>query len=167
MLRPEPSLGPRADNVIIPHDLTQLFCPGFTLASVPPSGFTTDVVGCWGGGEPCGEPAISLHSHWSSGLPVCFPSQGTQVQNPWGDICETGIILIVLLYLLLCLLPHTNFFFSCYCPFKDEQRTACIHRKREYCKTESSRGNGQQKNFLSFRRLKLSKVIVFISTTDQ
>ncbi len=23
-------------------------------------------------------------SHWSSGLPVCFPSQGTQVQNPRG-----------------------------------------------------------------------------------
>jgi hypothetical protein len=23
-------------------------------------------------------------SHWSSGLPVCFPSQGTQVQIPWG-----------------------------------------------------------------------------------
>ncbi len=23
-------------------------------------------------------------SHWSSGQPVCFPSQGTQVQIPWG-----------------------------------------------------------------------------------
>jgi hypothetical protein len=23
-------------------------------------------------------------SHWSSGLPVCFPSQGTQVHIPWG-----------------------------------------------------------------------------------
>jgi hypothetical protein len=60
-LRPEPSLGPRADNVIIPLDLTQLFFPSFTLAAGPPSGFTTNGVGCWG--EPCGEPAISLHSH--------------------------------------------------------------------------------------------------------
>jgi hypothetical protein len=48
-LRPKPSLGPRADNVIIPLDLTQLFCPGFMLAAGPPSGFTTDRVGCWGG----------------------------------------------------------------------------------------------------------------------
>ncbi len=42
-------------------DLTKLFCPGFMLADGPPSDFTTDGVGYWG--EPCGEPAISLHSH--------------------------------------------------------------------------------------------------------
>ncbi len=60
-LCPEPSLGPRADNVIIPLDLTQLFCPGFTLAAGPPSSFTTD--GAAAVGELCGEPAISLHSH--------------------------------------------------------------------------------------------------------
>ncbi len=47
--RSEPSLGLRADNVIIPLDLTQLSCPGFTLAAGLPSGFTTDGVGCWGG----------------------------------------------------------------------------------------------------------------------
>ncbi len=46
---PELSLGPRADNVIIPLDLTQLSCPGFTLAAGLPSGFTTDAVGCWEG----------------------------------------------------------------------------------------------------------------------
>ncbi len=45
-LCPEPSLGPHAYNVIIPLYLTQLFCPGFTLAAVPPSSFTTDGVGC-------------------------------------------------------------------------------------------------------------------------
>jgi hypothetical protein len=71
-LRPEPSLGRRANNVIIPLDLTQLSCPSFTLDTGPPSGFTTNVVGCWG--EPCGDPAISLHSytvllvHWSTRL---------------------------------------------------------------------------------------------------
>jgi hypothetical protein len=27
---------------------------------------------------------IPTMSHWSSGLPVCFPSQGTRVQIPWG-----------------------------------------------------------------------------------
>ncbi len=27
---------------------------------------------------------IRTMSHWSSGLLVCFPSQGTQVQIPWG-----------------------------------------------------------------------------------
>ncbi len=48
-LRPEPSLGPSADNVTIPLDLTQLSCPGFTLAAGLPSGFTTDRVSCWGG----------------------------------------------------------------------------------------------------------------------
>jgi hypothetical protein len=37
---------------------------------------------------------ILTMSHWSSGLPVCFPSQGTQVQIPWGDLCETGILLL-------------------------------------------------------------------------
>jgi hypothetical protein len=62
-LRPEASLGPCADNVIIPLDLTQLSCPGFTLAAGLPSGFTTNGVGCWGGGGACGEPAISLHSN--------------------------------------------------------------------------------------------------------
>jgi hypothetical protein len=44
-LRPESSLGRRHDNVIIPLDLTQPFCPSFTLAAGPP-GFTTDIVGC-------------------------------------------------------------------------------------------------------------------------
>ncbi len=37
-LRPKPSLGCCADNVIIPLDLTQFFCPGFMLAAGPPSG---------------------------------------------------------------------------------------------------------------------------------
>ncbi len=86
--RPEPSLGlgHRADNVIIPLDLTQLSCPGFTLAAGPPSRFTTDIVGCWRG-----SPVESLQSHfiltmphWSSGLSVCFLSQGTRVQIPRG-----------------------------------------------------------------------------------
>ncbi len=48
-LRPQLSLGPRADNVTVPLDLTQLSCPGFTLAAGLPSGFPTDGVGRWEG----------------------------------------------------------------------------------------------------------------------
>jgi hypothetical protein len=71
-LCPKPSLGRRTDNVIIPLDLTQLFCPGFTLAAGPFSGFTTDKSAA--GGEPVGAPAISLHLYtvplvqWSTRL---------------------------------------------------------------------------------------------------
>jgi hypothetical protein len=31
------------------QEVRQHFCPGFTLTAGPPSGFTTDIVGCWGG----------------------------------------------------------------------------------------------------------------------
>ncbi len=83
---PEPSLGPRPDNVIIPLDLTQLSCPGFMLAAGLPSGFTTDGVGCWGGAhvESLQSHFILTMSHWSIGLTLCFPSQGAWVQIPWG-----------------------------------------------------------------------------------
>jgi hypothetical protein len=96
-LRPEPSLGLRADNVIIPLDLIQLFCPGFMLAAGPHSGFTTDIVGCWGGGSPVESlqsHCIHTMSNWSSGLPVCFLSWGARVLSPGGYICETGILLL-------------------------------------------------------------------------
>jgi hypothetical protein len=50
-----------------------------------------------------GSPVESLQSHmiltmshWSSGLTLCFPSQGTWVQFPWGDLYETGILLLAL-----------------------------------------------------------------------
>ncbi len=97
-LRPKPSLGPRANNVIIPLDLTQLSCPSFTLAAGLPSGFTTDGVGCLGESpvESLQSHFILTMSHWSSGLTLCFLSQGTWVQNPWGDLCETGILLLAL-----------------------------------------------------------------------
>jgi hypothetical protein len=77
---PEPSLGSRADNVIIPLDLTQLYCPGFTLAAGLPSGFTANSRLL--GGSPV--EGLQSHfiltmSHWFSGLPICFPSQGTRV----------------------------------------------------------------------------------------
>ncbi len=52
-----------------------------------------------GGGSPVGSLQshfILTMSHWSSRLPVCFPSQETRVQNPWGVLCETGILLLAL-----------------------------------------------------------------------
>ncbi len=68
-LRPEPSLGCCDDNVIIPPDPTQLFCPGFMLAAGPPSSFTTDMVGCWVGSpvESLQSHCIHTQCHWSSG----------------------------------------------------------------------------------------------------
>jgi hypothetical protein len=84
---PKMSLGRLADNVIIPLYLKQLSCPGFMLAAGPPSSFTTNIVGCWGGGEPCGEPMISLHSHtvplvqWSTCLLPVMTYLGS---IPWG-----------------------------------------------------------------------------------
>ncbi len=97
-LCPEPSLGPCANNVIIPLDHTQLFCPGFMLAACPPSGFTTDIVGCWGGAlwRACNLTAFIHSSTGSSGPPVCFPSWGTQVQSPGRYLCENGILLLAL-----------------------------------------------------------------------
>jgi hypothetical protein len=101
-LCPHLSLGRRADNVIIQLDLTHLFCPGFTLTAGPPSGFTTDIVGCWGG-EPCGEPAISLHSH-SFTVPVVdlFASYEGPGFNPHGGyVFETGILLLALSHYII------------------------------------------------------------------
>ncbi len=69
--RPELSLGPHADNVIIPLDLTQLSCPGFTLAAGLPSGFTTDGVGCWGG-APWRACTLTSFSPYLTG-PVDYP----------------------------------------------------------------------------------------------
>ncbi len=70
-LCPELSLGRWADNVTIPLDLTQLFRPGFTLAAGPPSGFTTDIAGCWGGAL-CRACNLTAFIHSSTG-PVVHP----------------------------------------------------------------------------------------------
>ncbi len=51
------------------------------------------------GGEPCGEPAISLHFHhvsmvqWTTCL---LPVTRTEVQIPGGYLCGTGILLLAL-----------------------------------------------------------------------
>jgi hypothetical protein len=35
-------------------------------------------------------------SHWSSGLPVCFPSWGSRIQSLGGYLCENRILLLAL-----------------------------------------------------------------------
>jgi hypothetical protein len=94
-LRPEQSLGRRANNVIIPLDLTQLFFPGFTLPAGPPSGFTTNIVSCWGGAL-WRAWNLTAFIHSSTGPPLCFPSWGIWVQFPGGYLCETRILLLAL-----------------------------------------------------------------------
>jgi hypothetical protein len=85
-LCPEPSLGHRADNVIIPLDLTQLSCPGFTLAAGLPSGFTTDKSRLLGGSpvESLQSHMILTMSHWSSGLTCLLPVTRDPGSNPLG-----------------------------------------------------------------------------------
>jgi hypothetical protein len=95
---PEPSVGPRVGNVIIPLDLTQLSCPGFTLAAGLPSGFTTDGVGCWGGAlwRACN---LSSFSPCLTGpVDYLFASRhkGPGFKSPGGYWCETGILLLEL-----------------------------------------------------------------------
>ncbi len=93
-LCPEPSLGPRADNEIIPLDLTQLFCPGFTLAAGPPSSFTTDGVGCWGGALWRACNLTSFSSCLTGPVDYLFASyhKGPGFKSPGGYLCETGIL---------------------------------------------------------------------------
>jgi hypothetical protein len=86
-LVPKPTLGRRANNVIILLDLTQLFCPSFTLLQVllPASQPTESAAG---GGEPCGEPAISLNSHYVSLVqwtnPLLPDTKGPGFKSPGG-----------------------------------------------------------------------------------
>ncbi len=95
---PQPSLGLHANKVIIPLDLTQLFCPGFYAlcrSSFRLQNRHSRLLG--------GSPVESLQSHcictqyhWSSDPPVCFPSWGTRFQSTGGYLCETGILLLAL-----------------------------------------------------------------------
>ncbi len=91
-LRPEPSLGPRADNVIIPLDLTQLFCPGFTLAAGPPSSFTTDGVGCWGGAlwRACNLTSLSPCLTGPVDYPFASRHKGPEFKTPGGTYVKPG-----------------------------------------------------------------------------
>jgi hypothetical protein len=98
---PKPSLGPCADNVIIPLDLTQLFCPGFTLSAGPPSG-------CWGGAlwRACN---LTTFTPCLTGLvdyPFAFRHEGPGFKSPGGYLYETGILLLAL--------SHYKLPFVCY-----------------------------------------------------
>ncbi len=94
--RPEPSLGPRADNMIIPLDLTQQSCPGFTLAAGLPSGFTTDGVGCCGAAlwRACNLTSFSPCPTGPVDYPFASRHKGPGFKSPGGYLCETGILLL-------------------------------------------------------------------------
>jgi hypothetical protein len=91
-LLPQPSLSPHADKVIIPLDLTQLSVLISRSLQVPRPASQLTVAG--------GSPVQTLQSrliltmsHWSSGLPICFPSQGPGFKSPGGYLWGTGILL--------------------------------------------------------------------------
>jgi hypothetical protein len=77
-LCPELSIGPRANNVIIPLDLTQLFSLQVLL-------WLHNRHNRLLGGSPVDSlqsHRIHTQSHWSSGLTLCFQSWGAWAQSP-------------------------------------------------------------------------------------
>ncbi len=88
-----------ADNVQAEINLmTQLSCPGFTLAAGLPSGFTTNGVCCWGGAllRACN---LTWFSPCLTGpVDYLFAShhKGPRFKSPRGYFCETGILLLAL-----------------------------------------------------------------------
>jgi hypothetical protein len=95
---PKPSLGPHADNVIIPLVLTQLSCPGFTLAAGLHSGFTTDGVGCWGGAlwRACNLTSFSPCLTGPVDYLLASRHKGPRFKSPGKYLCETGILLLAM-----------------------------------------------------------------------
>ncbi len=72
-------------------------CPGFTLAAGPPSGFTTDIVGCWVGAlwRACNLTTFIHSLTGPVGQPFASPHDGPGF-NPGGYLFETGILLLAL-----------------------------------------------------------------------
>jgi hypothetical protein len=126
--RPEPSLGPRADNVIIPLDLTKLSCPGFTLAAGLPFWLHNHGVGCWGGALWRACNLTSFSPCLTGPVDYLFASRhkGPRFKSPGGYLCETRILLLEL---------------SCYnTSFSRTQISATIHQLQEcytQCYTEN------------------------------
>jgi hypothetical protein len=95
---PKPSLGPRADNLIVLLDLTQLSCPGFMLAAGLPSGFTTDRVSCWRGALWRACNLTSFSPCLTGPVDFLFASchKGLRFKSPGGYLCVTGILLLAM-----------------------------------------------------------------------
>ncbi len=104
-LCPESSPGHCADNVIIPLDLKQLFCPGFSLAAGPPSGFMTDIVDCWRGAlwRACNLTAFTSCLTGPVDYPFASRLEGPRFNPQGGYLCETEILLLALSATTLCI----------------------------------------------------------------
>jgi hypothetical protein len=91
-LHPESSLGPCAYNVIIPLDLTQRSCPGFTLAAGLISGFTTDRIDCWVGALWRACNLTSFSPCLTSPVDYLFASRhkGPRFKSPGGTYVKPG-----------------------------------------------------------------------------
>ncbi len=91
-LHPEPSLGRHANNVKIPLDLTQLFCPGFTLAADPPPSFITNMVGYWGGAlwRACNLTAFTHSSTGQVVHPFASHHEGPKFNPQGGTYVKLG-----------------------------------------------------------------------------
>ncbi len=91
---------PRADNVIIPLDLTQLSCPGFTLAAGLSSSFTTDGVSCWRGALWRACNLTSFSPCLTDPVDYLFAPRhkGPRFKSPGGYLCETVILLLAMFH---------------------------------------------------------------------
>ncbi len=84
--------------MIIPLDLTQLSCPGLTLAAGLPSGFTSNGVGCLGGAlwRACNLTSFSPCLTSPVDYPFASHHKGPGFKSPGGYLFETGILLLAL-----------------------------------------------------------------------
>jgi hypothetical protein len=80
---------PSCQQCDIPLDLTQLSCPGFTLAAGLPSSFTTDGVGCWGGALWRACNLNSFSPCLTGPVDYLFASRhkGPRFKSPGGYLC--------------------------------------------------------------------------------
>jgi hypothetical protein len=130
-----------ADNVIIPFDLTQLFCPSFTLAAGPPSGFTTDGVGCWGGAlwRACNLTSFSPYLTGPVDHPFASRHKGPGFKTPRGALCETGILPLA----LSCY--NTNFLFVL---FRNDRPSAAANSAKTTFEEFAPSHVDQSENFI-------------------
>jgi hypothetical protein len=97
---------------------------------------------------------IHTMSHWSSGLPVCFPAWGTRVQSPRGYLCETAILLYVWIW--------TDVFRKTYSIY--DTHTHVFIREKQHTLAVSIAKHNTTTTFIS--RLKNRHIVTFFLKTS-